>query len=206
MVCSRVSSTLITICMRGNAFTIIQAYAPTSTYKDSEVQAVLNQIPNKDIIVVPVDWNSKAGDDAYTNWKDAFGPYINSKTNDRSSWSLPDGEHTLPPDDGPGTAPVESTITRSMTIIILVKKHFRSSVNTGRTCSFARADIGSDHNLVLISCHLYTWTISKAQSALECWSGQTARPWPWLQGNDRREVCPMAHPRRRRKWKHDHHV
>ena len=92
MGCCPISSRLITIRLRAAPFniTIIQAYAPTADYSDSEVedfyeqlQAVLDQVPKKDIVVVQGDWNAKVGQDAYHNWGDTHGPHCNNKTNDR---------------------------------------------------------------------------------------------------------------------------
>ena len=48
----------------------------------------------------------------------------------------------------PKTAPTTSLCTRNY---ILVKKSFRSGVNIHRTRSFPRADIGSDHDLVMMT-------------------------------------------------------
>ncbi|KAJ8351016.1 hypothetical protein AAFF_G00162180 [Aldrovandia affinis] len=103
------------------------------------------------------------GEDAYPNWKDTCGPYSNSKTNDRGlrllefarynnlmlantlglhkasrrwTWHSPNGEH------------------HNQIDYILIKKRFQSSVNIGRTRSFPKADIGSDHDLVLMSFRL----------------------------------------------------
>ena len=68
-----VSSRLITICLRAVPFniTIVQAYAPTSDYDDSKIedfcdqlQNVIDQTPNKDILVVQGDWNAEVGRDA----------------------------------------------------------------------------------------------------------------------------------------------
>lgn len=90
MGCRPVSSRLITIRMRATPFkiTIIQVFTPTSTYEDNEdfcdkLQAVLDQTPKKYIIIVQGDWNAKVGEDAYTNWKGACGPYGYIETNDR---------------------------------------------------------------------------------------------------------------------------
>lgn len=76
--------------MRATQFniTIIQVYALTATYEDCAVEAfydqlqtVLDQIPNKYIIIVQDDWNAKVGEDAYTSWRNTCGPYGN--INDR---------------------------------------------------------------------------------------------------------------------------
>ena len=70
--------------------TIIQTYAPTTDYDDSEVedfyeqlQAILDQVQKKDIIIVQGDWNAKVGQDTYHNWRDTQGPHCNNMTNDR---------------------------------------------------------------------------------------------------------------------------
>ena len=68
MTCCPISSRLITIRLRVSPFniTIIQAYAPTSNYRDDDVeyfyeelQNVLDKTPKKDILVVQGDWNAK---------------------------------------------------------------------------------------------------------------------------------------------------
>ena len=46
---------------------------------------------------------------------------------------------------------------------VLVKKHFMSSVNVHKMCSFPGADIGSDHDLVMMTLHLYLCKTKKAQ-------------------------------------------
>ena len=173
MGCRPVSSRLITIRMRATPFniTIIQVYAPTSTYEDSEVedfydqvQAVLDQAPKKDIIIVQGDWNAKVGEDSYTNWKDTCGPYGNTETNDRGLRLLEFARYNnllLVNTLGPHKASRRWTWHspggeyHNQIDYILVKKRFRSSVNTGRTRSFPRADIGSDHDLVLMSFRLH---------------------------------------------------
>ena len=54
--------------------TVIQVYAPTSDYDDSEVedfygqlQEVIEETPKKDNLVVLGDWNAKVGKDAQNN-------------------------------------------------------------------------------------------------------------------------------------------
>lgn len=172
MGCRPVSSRLITIRMRANPFniTIIQVYAPTSTHDDSEVedfydqlQAVLDQTPKKDIIIVQGHWNAKVGEDAYPNWKDTCGPYGNSETNDRGLRLLEFARYNnllLVNTLGPHKASRRWTWHspggeyHNQIDYILVQKRFRTSVNTGGTRSFPKADIGSDHDLVLMSFRL----------------------------------------------------
>ena len=49
----------------------------------------------------------------------------------------------------------------NQTDYILVRKHFREGVNSARTRSFRAADIGSDHDLLMMTFHLRLKRISK---------------------------------------------
>ena len=167
--CQPVSSRLISIRLRAAPFniTIIQVYAPTSGHDDSEVdhfyqqlQETIDKTPKKDILVVQGDWNPKVGKDAQADWGEVCGPYCNVETNERGlrllefatfnnlvltntlgphkpsrrwTWHSPDGKH------------------HNQIDYILVKKRFRSGVNIHRTRSFPGADIGSDHDLVMMT-------------------------------------------------------
>ncbi|XP_072022944.1 craniofacial development protein 2-like [Amphiura filiformis] len=169
MGCKPVSERLITLRLRASPFniTIIQVYAPTTSHGDDELeslysqtQTLVDETPKKDILVVMGDWNSKVGEDAQSDWKEVCGPYCNPETNDRGlrlldfatynnlvlantlgqhkpprrwTWHSPDGNH------------------HNQIDYILVKKRFRSGVNVARTRSFPGADVGSDHDLVMMT-------------------------------------------------------
>ena len=87
MGCQPVSSRIITIRMRASPFniTIVQAYAPTSDYDDTETEAfyeqlqeVLDETPRGKtylLVIVQGDWNAKVGEDARKDWKGTCGPY-----------------------------------------------------------------------------------------------------------------------------------
>jgi hypothetical protein len=119
------------------------------------------------------DWNAKVEEDATHNWPGICGRFCNTKTNDRGlrllefasdnnlflantygphkpsrrwTWHSPDEEH------------------HNQIDYILVKKRFRSGVNISRTRSFPGADIGSDHNLVMLTFHLHLKKISKGKN------------------------------------------
>ena len=47
---------------------------------------------------------------------------------------------------------------------ILARKHFQSGVNIARTQSFPEADIGSDHDLLMMTFHLRLSRISKPKN------------------------------------------
>ena len=171
--CCSISNRLITIRLRAMPFniTIIQAYTPTSAYSNEDVevfyedlQKVLNKTPKEDILVVQGDWNAKIGEDAYENWKGTCGRHCNIKSNERGlrllefasyndlmvantfgshktsrkiTWHSPDGK------------------THNQIDYIMVKKRFSSSVNISKTLSFPGADIGSDHELVMMTFKLH---------------------------------------------------
>ena len=90
--CRPVSSRLMTVRLRASPFniTIIQVYAPTSSYDDSEVdelyrelQSLVDQTPKQDNLAAQGDWNAKAGEDAQADWGEVCGPFCNPETNDR---------------------------------------------------------------------------------------------------------------------------
>ena len=83
--CRPISSRLMIVWLRASPFniTIIQVYAPTSSYDDSEVQSLVDQTPKQDILVVQGDWNAKVGEDAQEDWGEVCGHSCSPETNDR---------------------------------------------------------------------------------------------------------------------------
>ena len=82
----------MTVRLRASPFniTIIQVYAPTSSFDDSEVdefyrelQSLVDQTPKQAILVVQDDWNAKVGEDAQEDWGEVCGPFCSTETNDR---------------------------------------------------------------------------------------------------------------------------
>ena len=70
--------------------TIAQVYAPTSGYKDNEIEEFCDQLQNvtdqtlkMDILVVQGDWNAKVGKDACGNWQGICRLFCNDDTNER---------------------------------------------------------------------------------------------------------------------------
>ena len=167
--CRPVSRRLISIRLGAAPFniTIIQVYAPTSGHDDSEVdhfyqqpQDTIDQTPKKDILVVQGDWNAKVGKDAQADCGDVCGPYGNVETNERGLRLLEVATfNSLVLTNTLGLhKPSRRWIWHSpdrkyhnQIDYILVKKLFRSGVNIHRTMSFPGADIGSDHDLVIMT-------------------------------------------------------
>ena len=116
------------------------------------------------------DWNAKVGKDACGNWQGICGPFCNDDTNERGlrllecatfndlvlantfghhkasrrwTWHIPNGQH------------------HNQIYYILVRKLFRSRVNSAKTRSFPQADIESDHDLLMMTFHLCMRRISK---------------------------------------------
>ena len=70
--------------------TIIQVYAHASDYRDAETDELSEQLHNgieqvtqKDILIVKGNWNAKVGADATTIWNGISGTGCNTISNDR---------------------------------------------------------------------------------------------------------------------------
>ena len=167
--CRPISSRLMTVRLRASPFniTIIQVYESTSSYDDNDVdeshrelQSPVDQTPKQDILVVQGDSNAKVGEDAQEDWGEVCTPSCSPETNDRGlklldfaiynnlvltntlgnhkpsrrwTWHSPDGTH------------------HNQIEYILVKKRFRSGIKTARTRTFPGADVGSDHDMVMMT-------------------------------------------------------
>ena len=169
MGCRPISSRLMTVRLRASPFniTIIQVYAPTSSYDDSEVdefyrefQSLVDQTPKQDILVVQGDWNAKVGEDAQEDWGEFCGPFCNTETNDRGLKLLdfatynnlvlantlgnhkPSRRWTWHSPDGTHHNQID---------YISVKKRFRSGIKIARTRTFPGADVGSDYDMVMMT-------------------------------------------------------
>ena len=167
--CRPISSRLMTVRLRASPFniTIIQVYAPTSSYDDSDVdefyrelQSLVDQTPKQDILVVQGDWNAKVGEDAQEDWREVCGPSCNPETNDRGLKLLdfatynnlvlantrsnhkPSRRWTRYSPDGTHHNQID---------YILVKKRFRSGIQTARTRTCPGADVGSDYDMVMMT-------------------------------------------------------
>ena len=111
------------------------------------------------------DWNAKVGKDTCGNWQGTCGPFCSDYTNKRGlgllefatfkfndlvlestfghhkpskgwTWHSPNGQH------------------HNQNDFILMRNRFRSGVNSARARSFPEADIGSDHDLLMMTFHL----------------------------------------------------
>ena len=109
---------------------------------------------------VQADRNAKVGRDAQTDWGDVCGPYCNTETNERdlslrgfatfNNLVLP---NTLGPNKPARRWTLHGTDRKHHNQIdyILVRKRFQSGANVHRTRSGPGADIGSDHDLVMMT-------------------------------------------------------
>ena len=177
--CTPISSRLISIriAARPMNITIIQVYAPTSDYDDEavetfyeELENTIKKTPKKDFLVIQGDWNAKIGTDAFDHWGGTAGQFGLGETNDRglrlldfarshkltvantlfphkisrrTTWHAPNGE------------------THNQIDYILTPQRFKSSINKARTRTFPGADIGSDHDMVLLTLKLKLKTQKK---------------------------------------------
>ncbi|PIK60661.1 putative amphiphysin [Apostichopus japonicus] len=163
------SSRPINIRLRATPFniTLIQAYAPTTDYDDDRVEEFYNQLQDiidgvdrKDVLIIQGDWIAKVGIDVWRDWKKFCGPSCNAHTNERGlrlleftsyndmvlantigkhkasqryTWHAPNGKH------------------HNQIDYILVQNRFRSGTRTAATRTFPGADVGSDHDLVIMN-------------------------------------------------------
>ena len=166
--CTPINSRIIMIRISGKPknISIIQAYAPTTEHEDEEVEQFYDQIeetiktiPKKDILIIQGDWNAKVGPDAYEQWAGTTGKFGIGETNERglrllqfarshrltlantlfphktsrrTTWHAPNGQ-------------VHNQID-----FIMTPCRFKSSINKAKTRTYPGADIGSDHDLVLL--------------------------------------------------------
>ena len=169
--CRPISSRLMTVRLRASPFniTIIQVYAPLSSYDDSEVdefyreiRPLVEQTPKQDILVVQGDWNGmrklekmhkKIGEtfvdlSAIRKTNDRglklldFATYINLVLANTLGNHKPSRSWTCHSPDGTHHNQID---------YILVKKRFRSGIKTARTRTFPGADVGSDHDMMMMT-------------------------------------------------------
>ena len=109
------------------------------------------------------DWNAKVAGILVETSKAFVDPsaMTTQMREDSDFWSLPALMIlcwrtllviTKHPEDGPGIAQMDNTTTRLITF--LVRKRFQSGVNIVRTQSFPGTDIGSDHDLLMMTFRL----------------------------------------------------
>ena len=120
--------------------------------------------------MVQGDWNAKIGEDAYENWKCTCGRYCNIKSNDIGLWLLEFASYNdliLANTVGLHKASRRATWHspngkyHNQIDYIMVRKRFRSSVNIAKTRSFPGADIGRDHELVMMTFKLHLKRVEK---------------------------------------------
>lgn len=126
----------------------------------TQLQNIIYTISKTDILIIQGDWNAKVGKEAWKVWKDHCGPSCNEITNERGrrllefasynnlvlantlgehkasrcwTWHAPDGVH------------------HNQIDYILVQNRFRSGINRAKTRTFPGADVGSDHDLVIMN-------------------------------------------------------
>ena len=134
---------------------------------------VIRKAPKKDMMIIQGGCNAKIGPDAHENWKGTVGKYGMGDTNERGRRLLEIARmnnkmianmlyphktsrryNWASPDD----------ITHNQIDIILVQKRFISGVVANRTKAFLGADIGRDHNLVMMSIKIRLRRIQKKSS------------------------------------------
>ena len=166
--CTPISSRIISIRVSAKPknITIIEAYAPTVDHSDEEVEEFYEQLeqaiqksPKKDILIVQGDWNAKIGPDSYQQWAGTVGKFSTGETNDRGLRLLEFAcshrltlANTLFPHklSRRTTWHAPNGLVHNQIDFILTPCQFKSSINKAQTRTYPGADIGSDHDLVLL--------------------------------------------------------
>ena len=81
---------MISVCIQGKPFTIIQVYAPTSNAEEAEVQRfyedlqdLLELTPKTDVLFIKGDWNAKVGIQETPGVTGKFGLGVHSEAEQR---------------------------------------------------------------------------------------------------------------------------
>ena len=158
----------VTLQMVSGITTVIQVYAPDSTYDDDEVESFYNtlqqtidSIPRKSTVLLMGDFNAKVGTNYTESMPDVVGKYSLGETNERGLRLLqfcslnkyvltntvynhkPNRRFTWISPDGKTKNQIDFIITSQDD-----KKIFKNSR------SYQSADIGSDHSLVMANIQL----------------------------------------------------
>mgnify|MGYP006273469667 CR=1 FL=1 len=167
--CTPISSRIISIRVsaRPKNITIFQVYAPTTAHDDEEVEEFyeelensIKKVPKKDLLIVQGDFNAKVGRDAYEQWAGTVGQYGTGETNDRGLRLLEFAEShqltlatTLYPHklSRRTTWHAPSGKIHNQIDYILTPRRIKSSINRAKTRTYPGADVGSDHDLVLLN-------------------------------------------------------
>ena len=167
-----ISSRLITIRLHAAPFniTVVQVYAPTSDYEDEvveelyeDLQRIIDNTAKSDVLILQGDWNAKVGKEEHRDWPGVCGRVGNTTTNERglrllefaSSNNLklantfgihkPSRNWTWHSPSG----------TASKIDYILVNERHSAGINRAKTRTFSGADIGSDHDLVMMNFRIH---------------------------------------------------
>ena len=134
-----------------------------------QLQNVISQTPKRNTFVVQGDWNAKMGKHACGNWQGICGPFCNDDTSERGLRLLEFatfndlvlantfGHHKA---SRRWTWYSQKGQRHNQIDYILVRKCVRSGVNSARTQNFPGADIGSDHDMLMMIFPLHLKRIS----------------------------------------------
>ena len=170
-----ISERVIVAKFKGKPFdvVIVQVYAPTSDYEDEEVEKfysdvdlALKSTKSSDVLFVMGDWNARVGNERY---KDIIGRYGLDEKNERGERFIQFCEqHRLMVANTWFKLPKRKLYTwkkpgdtaRRQIDYIAVSKRFRRSIRMAKT--YPGADIGSDHNPVVVKVNIALKVVKKA--------------------------------------------
>ena len=153
---------------KSGGLTVIQVYAPNSADKEEQVddfyqqlQIAINNVHNKDILMIIGDLNAKVGSD-HDQWNQVIGQYGFGVSNMRGEKLLhfcaandlfiTNTMFKQPKDSRQWTWESPDEKTHNKIDYIMISNKWKYSINNSR--SFPSADTGSDHQLVLANLRL----------------------------------------------------
>ena len=167
--CAPISSRIISIRLAAKPqnMSIVQVHAPTKLSDEQtleqfyrELEENVKLVPRKDILIVQGDWNAKRGRYLYDVWKETIGKFGLGHANDRGQRLLElTKQHKLVI----ANTLLKHKLTRTATWhspgglhhnqidFILVSKRCQSGINGAKTQVFPGADVGSDHDLLMMT-------------------------------------------------------
>lgn len=178
------SDRIIMVQLKAKPFNInlIQVYAPTENKDDNEIEDFYNQIKqiqkatkNNEVNIILGDFNAKIGSGRVLDIVGEYGLGNRNERGDRlvqfcqeENMMVTNTWFKLPPRRlytwvSPQDNPKNNKIVRNQIDFILINKRFRNCVKSAKT--YPGADVGSDHNPVVVRMQLKLKIIKRTQNS-----------------------------------------
>jgi len=173
---------VICICISATPknITIIQVYASPTSHTDEEIEdffekisKVIKMYQKCDMKIIQGDWNAKVRPDAHREWRDTVGKFGWGETNERGKMLLEFSRYnslvlsnTLYRHKASRRIAwhAPNMIDNNQIDYKLFPKRFISGIKVSKTRSFPEADIGSDHELVIMTVKIKLKKLSQSKN------------------------------------------